>query len=237
MIFAAGLGTRLGAIGQATPKALIEVGGVTMLERTVRRLAGAGADRIIVNVHHQADRIVSFIAEHDLGVEILVSHEPERPLETGGGLLHARPLFRGDAPFMLHNVDVITDADLEAMVAAHVRSGALATLAVNERETSRHLIFDEAGLLGRDDQRHGTRSEVRPPRGTVHSFAFAGIHVGSPELLDRITERGIFPIVDSYLRLAAEGRHIEPWVMTTAMWLEIGNVERLEAARASLGSR
>src|SRR5437667_4982209 len=90
MIFAAGLGTRLGAIGESTPKALVEVGGQTMLERTVRRLVEAGADRIVVNVHHHADRVARFVAEHDLGAPSLVSRESERPLDTGGGLLHAR---------------------------------------------------------------------------------------------------------------------------------------------------
>jgi NDP-sugar pyrophosphorylase family protein len=234
MIFAAGFGTRLGAIGRQTPKALIEIAGQTMLERTARRLVAAGADRIVVNVHHQADRIERFIADHDLGVEILVSREPERPLETGGGLLHARDLFRRDAPILLHNVDVISDADLVAMLAAHQRSGALATLAVNERETSRYLLFDEAGLFGREDRRHDRRLESRPPRGAVRTLAFAGIHACSPELLDLIRERGVFPIVDVYLRLAAEGRVIAPWPLGGQLWLEIGNVGRLEAARALL---
>ena len=234
MIFAAGLGTRLGAVGQDTPKALIDVGGRTMLEWTVGRLVGAGADRIIVNVHHQADRIERFVADHDFGAEMLVSREPERPLETGGGLLHARGLFRGDVPILLHNVDVITDDDLRGMVAAHARSGALATLAVSEREASRYFLFDEAGLFGHEDRRHGTRRESRPPRGHVRRLAFAGIHACSPELLGHITERGVFSITESYLRLAGEGHTIRPWELAGRQWLEIGNPERLEAARASL---
>jgi NDP-sugar pyrophosphorylase family protein len=234
MIFAAGLGTRLGAIGARTPKALIEVAGQTMLERTSRRLAAAGADRIVVNVHHQADRIERFLREHDCGVEILLSREPQRPLETGGGLWHARELFRRDGPILLHNVDVITDADLGALLAAHRESGALATLAVNARETQRYLLFDDAGLFGREDRRHGLRLESRPPRGAVHTLAFAGVHVASPELLDRISERGVFPIMDSYLRLAAEGHTIAPWLLAGGLWLEIGNLERLEVARAVL---
>jgi NDP-sugar pyrophosphorylase family protein len=235
LIFAAGRGTRLGPIGQSTPKALLEVGGRTMLERTVRRLAEAGADRIVVNVHHRAGRIERVLAEHDLGAEVLLSHEPERPLETGGGLLHARELFRRDRPILLHNVDVITDADLSAMVGAHQRSGALVTLAVNGRESTRALLFDEAGLFGREDRREGVRrDEGRPPRGAARAWAFAGIHVCSPELLDLITERGVFSIVTTYLRLAGEGRAILPWVLPPGLWLEIGSLERLEAARAAL---
>jgi len=236
LIFAAGLGTRLGPLGQTTPKALLELGGVTMLERTVRHVAAAGADRIVVNVHHRADRIERFLAEHDLGVEVLISREPERPLETGGGLLHARELLRRDRPILLHNVDVITDADLAAMVAAHRQTSPVATLAVNGRESTRALLFDDAGLFGREDRREGVRREEgRPPRGAPRAYAFAGIHVISPELLDLITERGVFSIVTTYLRLAGEERTILPWVLPPGLWLEIGSLERLEAARAALG--
>jgi NDP-sugar pyrophosphorylase family protein len=236
MIFAAGLGRRLGAIGEGTPKALIEIAGQTMLERTARQLVAAGVDRIVVNVHHQADRIARFIAARDFGAEIVLSHEPERPLETGGGLLNARPFFRRGAPIVLHNVDVITDIDLAALVDAHRTSGALVTLAVNERETSRYLLFDESGLFGREDRRHELRHESRPPRGGVRALAFAGIHVCSPMLLDLVSEHGVFPIMDVYLRLAAGGHTIEPWLLQ-GLWLEIGNVTRLEAARALLERR
>ncbi len=234
MIFAAGLGSRLGDLGRTTPKALIEIGGRNMLERVAEQLVAAGARRIVVNVHHQAGRIEEFLAGRDLGVEVLVSREEERPLETGGGLLHARALFRGDDLILLHNVDVLSEAPLAPLVAEHRRNGALATLAVNERETARYLLFDDLGLLGREDRRHGLRREVRSPRGPVRTLAFAGIHACSPELLDLVTERGVFPIVDVYLRLAAAGRVIAPWPLSRDLWIEIGTPERLEAARARL---
>jgi NDP-sugar pyrophosphorylase family protein len=190
MIFAAGRGTRLGALGERSPKALIEIAGLTMLERTVRSLVAAGARRIVVNVHHHADRIERFVTGCDLGAEILLSREPERPLETGGGLLHARDLFHRDAPILLHNVDVICRADLRGLVEAHSRSGALAMLAVNERETSRTLLFDDLGLVGREDRRCAQRREVRPPQGTVRALAFAGVQVCAPAILDLIEEQG-----------------------------------------------
>lgn len=234
MIFAAGLGTRLGEIGRETPKALLEVGGATMLEHVCRRLVEAGADRIIVNVHHHADRIERFVRERDLGAEILISREDDRPLETGGGLLHARALFRRDAPILLHNVDVIADLDLHALAARAIESDALALLAVNERKTSRHLLFDEAGLYGRSDARDGTRIEVREPRGEVRQYAFAGIHAIAPELLDLIEEAGVFSILEPYLRLARAGRRILPFPLGPARWLEVGNVDRLQAARNAL---
>jgi NDP-sugar pyrophosphorylase family protein len=233
-ILAAGLGTRLGELGRDTPKALVEVGERTMLEHTARALVAAGVGRIVVNVHHHAARIEAFVAAHDLGAEVVLSHEPEHPLETGGGLLHAKVLFHGDRPIVVHNVDVITDADLRAMIVAHTASGALATLAVNERETARYLRFDDAGLCGREDRRHGAVREARAPRGAVRTFAFAGIHVVEPRLLGLLTERGTFSIVDAYLRLAGEGHTIAPWPVS-GRWLEIGNLERLEAARQAMG--
>jgi NDP-sugar pyrophosphorylase family protein len=234
MVFAAGRGTRLGALGESTPKALIEIAGRTMLEHVVARLRAAGVGRVVINVHHHAAAIERFLAGHDLGVEVSVSRETAGPLETGGGLLAARGLFRGDGPILLHNVDVVTDADLGALVAEHRRGGALATLAVSERETQRHLLFDDDGLCGREDRRRGERRECRPPRGAVRALAFAGIQVIAPELLGLITERGVFPIVDLYLRLAGEGRAVAPWRIDGSRWLEIGSLERLAAARAAL---
>lgn len=237
LILAAGLGTRLGPIGRETPKALLEVGGRTMLERVAERLVAAGVDRIVVNVHHHAQRIAAFVAEHDLGAEVCLSVEAERPLETGGGLRHAAPLLRRDAPILVHNVDVWTDASLHEAVAAHRQSGALATLLVNDRPTARHLLFDGTGLLGRSDARDGFERRVRAPEGAVRPRAFAGIHVLDPTLLDRITERGAFPILDLYLRLAEAGARIESWSLGDATWLEVGTPERLAAVRAFFEGR
>ena len=169
MILAAGRGTRLGELGQTTPKALIEVGGITMLERTARKLVASGATRLIVNVHHHADAIERFLAAHDLGADVRVSREPVEPLETGGGLYAAREHFRLDRPILVHNVDVVFEADLAALVSAHATGGALATLAVQERETQRYLLFDEHGLFGRDQRKSGVVTRVRAPRGEDHA--------------------------------------------------------------------
>lgn len=237
MIFAAGRGTRLGELGAGTPKALIEVAGRTLLEWTARRLVAAGATRLVVNVHHHADAIEAFLASHDLGAEVRVSREEAEPLETGGGLLHARPHFRGDRPVLAHNVDVICDTDLGALAAAHAATGALATLAVEPRETQRYLLFDDAGLLGRENRRTGERTEVRPARGEVRALAFAGIHVCEPALPGLLTERGVFPIVAAWLRLAAGGHAIRPWLVPPGCWFEVGTPERLAAVRAHFERR
>ncbi|MDX1674010.1 MAG: sugar phosphate nucleotidyltransferase [Longimicrobiales bacterium] len=247
MILAAGLGTRLRPLTDETPKALIRVGGVPMLERVARRLIAAGVDRLIVNVHHHADQVIEFIGRRDgFGVETRISREPARPLETGGGLLHAREHFREDGPFLLHNVDVICDADLGAMVMAHRAaeagpgSGAvpgtpvLATLAVQDRAAKRFLRFDDHGLQARIDQRDGSVDTARPVHGETRDRAFAGIHVISPRIFHLMTEDGFFSIIEPYLRLAGEGYRILPHDVTGALWLEVGDPDRLERARRFL---
>ena len=231
MLLAAGLGTRLRPLTDRLPKALIEVGGVPMLERVARRLIAAGADRLIVNVHHHAEQIEHFVwARGGFGVEVHFSREPEAPLETGGGLLQAAPLLRRDAPFFLHNTDVLTDLPLADLYAAHAQSGALAMLAVMQRATSRYLRFDADGLCGRTDERKGLELWVREPVGEVQKLAFGGVHVISPALLERITEHGAFSILDPYLRLAHEGERILPFRVDAYEWLDIGKPEQLEAA-------
>ncbi len=239
MILAAGLGIRLRPLTERTPKALVEVAGVPMIERVARRLAEAGADRIIVNVHHHAELVERFLdgLAGRLGVEIAVSREDERPLDTGGGLLRAAPLFRADAPFFLHNVDVLSEIDLGALYRAHERGAGLATLAVHDRETSRFLLLDEDGLFGWENTRAGTSRASRVSRGAVRRAAFTGIHVVSPEIFARLTETGVFSILDAYLRLAAEGRPVSAHDVTGAFWFEMGTPERLARAESLLRGR
>lgn len=236
MILAAGLGTRLRPITDHTPKALVEVGGVPMLERIARRLVRAGVTRLIINVHHHADQVREFVASRDgFGVEVRLSEERDSALETGGGLLHARPHFSGDGPFFLHNVDVISDADLTAMLRHHTEQDALATLAVSDRESTRALRFDAHGLQARLHRRPGKVESARPVHGPAREWAFAGIHVLAPRIFDLLEETGTFSIMEPYLRLAGAGHRIVPYDISGADWLEIGDPERLERARRLLG--
>lgn len=238
MILAAGYGSRLRPLTDRLPKALVEVGGVTMLERTARNLVAAGADRLIINVHHHADQIRRFVGERDgFGVETRISEEPDAPLETGGGVAAAAVHFRRDAPFFLHNVDIISGLDLGAMYRAHETSGPLATLAVSGRPSTRLLRFDEAGLQGRVDTRDGGVEEARPPRGRTWDRAFAGVHVVSPEIFELLEETGAYSIMEPYVRLAGAGYRIEPYDAGSALWLEIGNPERLRRAREEMAER
>lgn len=233
MILAAGLGTRLRPLTDRIPKPLIPVGGVAMLERVARRLIAAGADRLIVNTSHLGEQVEAFLREKDgFGVEWYLSPEPGEPLETGGAILHARALFRGDAPFFLHNSDILTDLPLAEMYRAHEQAAALAVLAVMERDTARHLLFDDRGLLGRTDAKKGLDLRVRDAVGQVRKLAFGGIHVISPRIFGLLTERGAFSILDPYLRLAEAGETILPFRVDAYTWIDIGRPEQLQAAHA-----
>ena len=237
MILAAGLGTRLRPLTHEIPKALIEVGGKPMLERTAQRLIDAGADRLIINVHHHADQVFRFLDEVDrFGVDVRVSHEVEEALETGGGLKYAAEHFRKEAPFFMHNSDIFTDIDLRELYRAHRGSGALATLAVRQAETNRFLVFDaEDALCGYGD-RDGNEHIVREPVGETVRRDFCGVQVISPRIFDLMTESGVFSIINTYLRLSKEGERIVPHDVGDAVWIDIGKPERLENARARFAS-
>lgn len=233
MLLAAGLGTRLRPLTDDIPKALVPVGGVPMLERIALRLIAAGADRLVINLHHLGDAIREYVEGRDgWGVEVVFSLEPDRPLETGGGLHNAAPLLRRDRPFFLHNTDILTDLPLGKMYDAHLASGADATLAVMRRDTSRWFLFDELGLLGRADRKKDLRILARAPVGEVRDLAFGGIHVISPTFLDHLPDAGAFSILDPYLELVGAGGRILPFRMDDFEWLDIGNPDALEAADA-----
>lgn len=232
MVLAAGYGRRLRPLTDETPKALVRVGELTQLERTLRALERAGADRVVVNTHHHAGQVEGVLDERKGMARVLVSREEPRPLETGGGLREARALFRGDRPIVVHNVDVITSIDLPRLLERHAASRGLATLAVHERAASRYLLFDEAGLHGRLDVRSGFREEAREQRGALRRFAFTGVHVVEPRIFDLMSETGSFSIIDLYLRLAGEGEVILAHDVGEVEWFEIGTPERLAAARA-----
>jgi NDP-sugar pyrophosphorylase family protein len=232
MILAAGLGTRLRPLTDHTPKPLIPVGGVPILERVARRLIAAGADRLVVNVSHLGHKVEAFLRERGgFGVEWHVSPEPGAPLETGGALVLAEPLVRKDAPFFLHNGDILTDLPLGELHGAHQRAAPLATLAVMERETQRHLLFDDRGLMGRTDAAKGVDLRVREAVGPVRKLAFGGVHVISPRIFGLLTERGAFSILDPYLRLAEAGEVILPFRVDGWHWIDIGSPQQLQAAQ------
>lgn len=210
LIFAAGLGTRLKPITDTLPKALVPVCGEPLLYHVICKLRSAGYDELVVNVHHFPEQIKAYLASHDFGVKIGISDESERLLETGGGIAHARTLLEPlDQPFLIHNVDIVSNLDL-SWFRSETRPGALATLLVSERQTSRYLLFNgEMRLVGWTNVATG---EVRSPYPGLRPeecrrFAFAGIHNIGPGIFDAFAALDMperFPIMDFYLKACAD---------------------------------
>jgi len=237
MILAAGLGTRLRPLTDSKPKALVELGGRTLLEITLERLRTVGVLEVIVNVHHFADLLVSYLrANSDFGLRIEVSRE-EVLLDTGGGLKRAAWFFledQNDEPFLLHNVDIVSTIDLKGMVEAHKKSTALATLAVQARRSSRQLLFDAEGCLSGRRTGRDVADEIVRPAKHLQPLAFAGIHVISPRFLKMMTEDGVFSIIDAYLRLARDGEKIQAFRADQNYWRDLGKPENLRQAEEDL---
>ncbi|HEU5457918.1 MAG TPA: sugar phosphate nucleotidyltransferase [Terracidiphilus sp.] len=232
MVLAAGLGSRLRPLTDVRPKALVEVAGRTMLEIVLRRLQTFGIDQVMVNTHHHAVMIEDYLRAHaNFGLRIEISRE-DKLLDTGGGLKKAAWFFQDepDEPFLLHNVDVLSTIDLAEMARRHKESGALATLAVMERDSSRLLLFDEGGeLCGRQAGNDGARELVRPALNPC-ARAFCGIHVISPRIFGLMREEGAFPIVPAYLRMAAQGERVAAFEAEAAYWRDLGKASSLRHA-------
>jgi mannose-1-phosphate guanylyltransferase len=240
MVLAAGLGTRLRPLTNDRPKALVEVCGRTLLEITLTRLRDFGIRDVIINVHHYADMVIDHVkAAGNFGMHIEFSRE-DVLLDTGGGLKKAAWFLAGDSaankdePFILHNVDVISNIDLQRMVEAHKKSGALATLAVQERKTSRYLLFnDQLELCGRRLAKEEKTKIARPLRNMTE-LAFAGIHVISPRIFPLLTEQGVFSVVPAYLRLAAQGEKIQAFRADEYYWRDLGRPENILQAEQDI---
>jgi NDP-sugar pyrophosphorylase family protein len=235
MILAAGLGTRLRPLTNDRPKALVEIGGHTLLEIALARLRMFGVREVIVNVHHFADMIVEYLhANGNFGMRIEISRELVL-LDTGGGLKNASDFFLEsaggqDEPFILHNVDIVSTIDIGRMVRFHAAQGALATIAVQSRQTSRYLLFDENDqLCGRRSDHNGNLEMVRPAL-EVQALAYACIQVISPRLFAKLEEKGAFPIFDSYLRLAGKGEKFSAFRADECYWRDLGRQESIEQA-------
>lgn len=235
-VLAAGLGTRLKPWTLEHPKALVPVGGTPMLERVIVSLREQGFDRILVNVHHFADQIVDFLSGRDFGIDVAVSDESELLLDTGGALLHAAGwLCADEQPFLIHNVDILSNADLAGLMKAHAESDADATLLVSDRDSSRRLYFDRGmNLVG---WRNFKSEELRPAGFSVEPglrmYAFSGIHAVSPRMLARMRAEGYkgkFPIMDYYLAKAGASSPIRGMAADGLRLIDIGKPASLAQA-------
>jgi NDP-sugar pyrophosphorylase family protein len=237
MILAAGLGTRLRPLTNDRPKALVEINGRSLLEITLARLRNFGISEVIVNVHHFAEMVVDYLkANRDFGMRIEISRE-EVLLDTGGGLKQAAYFFledESDEPFLLHNVDVISNIDFQRLLQFHNDNQVLVTLAVRDRESSRHLLFDDKSqLCGRKSA--GEEANMARAAPQCHPLAFCGIQVVSPRIFPLLTEQGAFPLVPAYLRLAGQGEKLLGFRTDEYYWRDLGTAENLRQAAKDLG--
>lgn len=241
MIFAAGLGTRLKPLTDHMPKALVPVAGRPMLEHVILKLKVAGFNELVINIHHFGEQILDFLrANQNFGLTIHISDERDCLLNTGGGIRKAEPFFRGNEPFLVHNVDILSDTDLKALYEYHRQSGNDATLLASRRKTVRYLLFDDekrlCGWINKDTLQ--TKPEGFAYNPEHHrEYAFSGIHVISPSLFHYMDERwtGKFSIMDFYLQTCHEAR-IGGRLTDTLRLIDIGKPETLTQAEEFLAS-
>ena len=231
MILAAGMGTRLQPLTLTKPKALVEVKGIPMLEIVIKRLIKFGFTDIIINIHHFGDQIVDFLARNNnFGISITLSDERDLLLDTGGGLLKAKDFFADGKPFLVHNVDILTNLDLGQLFAAHTNSNALATLAVKERKTSRSLLIGaDQSLCGWKNHQSGKTIIAKGDEANLQPIAFSAVYMLNPSIFPLITENGVFSVMDVFLRLAAS-QSIQTFRHDQDFWIDLGRVENLKEA-------
>jgi len=236
MIFAAGLGKRLGSITENIPKALVDINGKTALQIAVEKCSAKGFDEIIINVHHLADMVEDEVKRlNKIGFRISVSDERGKLLENGGGLYKAREFF-GKDPFLLYNVDIISDLDLSALYRLHLEKKGLATLAVRHRPGKRFLLIDEDGRM-RGWRNISTGDEILAGVSGegLSEIAFSSMHIVEPEIFNYM-EEGIYSLIDLYLRLASEHK-IYTLKHDEGYWVDVGTPESLEYVRELLSKK
>ena len=209
MILAAGAGTRLKPLTDETPKALIPVGGTPMLEHVISKIKAAGFTHLIINIHHYGEQIIDFLSsQNNFGLTVDISDERNGLLDTGGGIKQASCYLNGDEPFLVHNVDIFSNVDLQAMRRSHIRSNALATLLVNRRNSIRQLLFNNKALLcGWRNRATGEVKSFYPNfnPSEYEEYAFSGIQMISPEIFHLMeTWNGKFSIIDFYLSVCVQ---------------------------------
>jgi len=203
MILAAGLGTRLKPFTDSHPKALAIVNQKTILSRNIEYLKSFGITDIIINVHHFANQIIDHTNENqNFGINITISDETDEVLETGGGLKKAAWFFNDHQPFVLMNVDILTDMNLGNMIQYHLDKKPLATLAVSERTSSRCFLFNKTNELCGWKNKQTNEEKISKPNEELIPYSFSGIHIIDPTLLPLIKQEGKFSLVDVYLDLA-----------------------------------
>ena len=234
LVLAAGLGTRLKGLTSNKPKALVELNGKPLLEHIITRLVGFGFTEIVVNVHHYAEQIITFLNNHSFGVTISVSDESAKLLDTGGAILKAKPFLMGNEPFLVHNVDIVSDIDLAHLMDTHAHFKPMATLAVSNRDSSRNLLFDSSmNLWGWKNMVTGETIMPRKTDCELTGMAFNGIHVVSPIFFEKVQGTGAFPIITEYLELS-KTQSVIGFNTTDNFTIDAGKTENLPLASTFL---
>lgn len=239
MIFAAGLGTRLRPLTNDRPKALVEVGGIAMLERVINRLKSYGVDELVINIHHFGEKIIDFVNENNnFDITIHISDERDLLLDTGGGILKARKWLDGEEPFIIHNADILTDFDLNEMMRQHINTQADATLLVADRNTSRYFCINELNLL--KGWTNIATGEVRPTGYTTDATdrlrAFGGVHIVSPSIFNALSNYSTepkFSITPFYIDKCNELKIMGYTPTEKYQWHDIGKIESIKIAEQS----
>ena len=227
MLFAAGLGSRLKPFTDFHPKALAMVNGKSLLQHNLEYLKKYGFEKVVINVHHFADQIVDFVSQNNFGLEIIISDERDEVLETGGGLLKAKVHLQ-DSPFLIMNVDILTDLDLQKLINFYHQKEVLGILAVCDRKSSRKLFFDaNEKLVGWKN--FSNEETIGNTEKNSKALAFSGIHVLNPKILKLITETGKFSIMQSYMRLM-ENHTFLGYDHTGSKLLDVGKPEAIKEA-------
>lgn len=230
MILAAGLGTRLKPFTDNHPKALAMVNGKTLLQRNIEYLASFGITDVIVNVHHFPDQITESINKNNgFGSNVTISDEKDEVLETGGGLMKAQDYFDKDEPFVLLNVDILTNLNLLRMIKQHKSTNALATLAVTKRRTTRYFLFDELENLCGWKNINTREQKISREGGKYFKKAFSGVHVISPAIFPLVKLKGKFSMVDVYLKLC-KTNCIMGYDHSTSKFIDVGKPESIAIA-------
>ena len=236
MIFAAGLGTRLRPLTNNRPKALVEVGGIAMLERVINRLKSFGITEIVINIHHFGEKIIDFVRQNNnFGITIHISDERNLLLDTGGGILKAQQWLNGNEPIIIHNADILTDFDLHKMLKQHIENSADATLLVADRKTARYFyINDQNQLRGWTNIATG---EVKPhnyiANDTDKLRAFGGVHIISPSIFNELkiySNSPKFSITPFYIDRCNDLKIMGYTPLENYQWHDIGKIESIAIA-------
>ena len=238
MILAAGLGTRLKALTQDRPKALVELNGKPLLQHCIENLIANGFHHIVINVHHFGEQIMDFIESHPFDADIEISDERDLLMDTGGGIVKATPLFKDSKAVMVHNVDIISNVNLGEMGRQFLDSGDDAWLLTQDRETNRKLLFDAenqlVGWMNKAEQRfkwvneEGSGVSTGSTTLSYNEMAFSGLHFFRSDLFTEFEVKRS-SVIDLYLYLAKTNRIISMPIQPD-YWFDLGKPEQLQAA-------